>query len=191
METNENAYRAFFMKNIRALNKSSIDYVLIGGAVVSFYGRPRSIISIDIIVERDLIKIERLEECLKKESLELGKNEIKEAILDGSHASIFDNKTILRLDIKVPTRNIEEDALKHKKEVMIFGKKTYVQIPEEIIIAKIIYGSDQDIDDAYSILLRLKKSLNYTLLKSLSKREGVERQLNELLQLLNEVSPDR
>ena len=57
----------------------------------------------------------------------------------------------------------------------------FIQIPEEIIIAKLIYGSDQDHDDAYGMILRLKNLLDYQLLEKLAKRENVFDKLSALL----------
>ena len=53
---------------------------------------------------------------------------------------------------------------------------------EEIIIAKLIYGSDQDHDDAYGMILRLKNQLDYQLLEKLAKREKVLDKLKALLE---------
>ncbi len=181
MEVADNPFQRFITLCIRALNKSEIDYVLIGGVIVSIYGRPRSTMAIDVIIEHNMEKIAKLEESLRKETLVVGENEIKEALSEGSHCSVFDNDTILRLDIKTPTRKLEEEALQNRIILTIFDEETFIQIPEEIIIAKILYGSDQDIDDAYSIILRLKNELNYELLTELSEREGVKKELYNLL----------
>jgi hypothetical protein len=181
MEVADNPFQRFITLSIRALNKSEIDYVLIGGVIVSIYGRPRSTMNIDVIIEKNLDKIVKLENILRKETSIVGENEIKDAILSGSHCSVFDNETILRLDIKTPTRKLEEEALQNKTNVTIFGEETFIQIPEEVIIAKLLYASDQDIDDAYSIILRLKKELNYELLRRLAERESVIEELENLL----------
>ncbi|MFX0066044.1 MAG: hypothetical protein ACFFC7_28080 [Candidatus Hermodarchaeota archaeon] len=68
----------------------------------------------------------------------------------------------------------------------MFGEPTFIQIPEEIIIAKLLYGSDQDWDDAYSILLRLKDQLDYKLLKKLEVQEQATQELEELLKQLDQ-----
>lgn len=181
MEVADNPFQRFITLCIRALNKSEIDYVLIGGVIVSIYGRPRSTMDIDVIIEHNMEKVAKLEENLRKESLVVGENEIKGALLEGSHCSVFDNETILRLDIKTPTRKLEEEALQNRIILTIFNEETFIQIPEEIIIAKLLYGSDQDIDDAYSIILRLKKELNYKLLRRLAERESVIEELKNLM----------
>ena len=181
MGVQDNLFQKFTASCIRALDKSELDYVLIGGVIVSIYGRPRSTMDIDIIIEMNTEKIKNLEENLRKESLLVGENEIINALLDGSHCSVFDNETILRLDIKTPTRKLEEEALQNKRNMKVFGEDTFIQIPEEIIIAKLLYASDQDIEDAYSILLRLRDDLDYKLMQRLAEREGVSENLNDLL----------
>ncbi len=183
MNSEEGNFEQFLKDFIRAFNKSGINYVLIGGVAVNYYGRPRSTLDADIIVENNLEKIKLLEKCLVDSNFLVSENEIIEAVNERTHSSIFWNKDILlRLDIKTPTRLLEEEALINKRKIEVFGEEVFIQIPEEIIIAKLIYGSDQDHDDAYGMILRLKNQLDYNLLERLARREGVLEKLNILLE---------
>ena len=183
MNTEENNFEFFIRDFIGAFNESEIKYVLIGGIAVNYYGRPRSTLDADIIIERDENKIKILEQKLRSNNFLVSDNEIIDAVNDKTHCSIFwDKDILLRLDIKTPTRLLEEEALMNRKKITVFDKKIFIQIPEEIIIAKLIYGSDQDHDDAYSMILRQGDKLNYELLHRLSKREGVQEKLEKLLE---------
>lgn len=174
-------FEDFLVRTIKALNKSTIDYVLIGGVAVTILGRPRSTMDVDIIIENDEAKIKKLEICLREQGFDVQHNEILEAIEEGRHCSIFMDRSIYRIDIKTPTRELEQSALKNKKQMTLLREKTYVQIPEEIVVAKLIYGSEQDIEDAFSIILRNKEVLDFDLLHQLAERERVSKQLDELL----------
>lgn len=55
MEVADNPFQRFITLCIRALNKSEIDYVLIGGVIVSIYGRPRSTMDLDVIIEQKFL----------------------------------------------------------------------------------------------------------------------------------------
>ncbi len=183
MASNGTNFEQFLQDFIKALNKSSIDYVLIGGLAVNYYGRPRSTLDADIIIEKDFVKIRELQKCLIDNNFLVAEDEIIDAVNEGTHCSIFWNKdTLLRLDIKVPTRLLEEEALINKRKTSVFGLNLFIQIPEEIITAKLIYGSDQDHDDAYGMILRLKDQLDYKLLEMLAKREKVFDKLSSLLE---------
>ncbi|MFX0066043.1 MAG: hypothetical protein ACFFC7_28075 [Candidatus Hermodarchaeota archaeon] len=62
----ENSFQNFLKRAIRALNKSQITYVLIGGVVVTIHGRPRSTMDIDLIIRSDNEQlIMNLEQCLR------------------------------------------------------------------------------------------------------------------------------
>lgn len=176
-------FEQFLKDFIRAFNESEIDYVLIGGVAVNYYGRPRSTLDADIIIENDTDKIRILEKKLLDNNFLVSENEILDSIGESTHSSIFWNKDILlRLDIKTPTRLLEEEALINKQKIKVFGLEVFIQIPEEIIIAKLIYGSDQDHDDAYGMILRLKDQLDYKLLDRLAIREEVQDKLEVLLE---------
>lgn len=183
MTSNDTNFEYFLQDFIRAFNKSGINYVLIGGLAVNYYGRPRSTLDADIIIEKDFEKIRQLQISLIDNNFLVSKDEIIDSVNEGTHCSIFWNKDILlRLDIKVPTRVLEEEALINKRKITIFGSDLFIRIPEEIIIAKLIYGSDQDHDDAYGMILRLKNQLDYQLLEKLAKREKVLDKLKALLE---------
>lgn len=183
MASNGTNFEQFLQDFIKALNKSNINYVLIGGLAVNYYGRPRSTLDADIIIENDFVKIRELQKCLIDNNFLVAEDEIVDAVKEGNHCSIFWNKDILlRLDIKVPTRLLEEEALINKRKTSVFGLDLFIQIPEEIITAKLIYGSDQDHDDAYGMILRLKDQLDYQLLEKLAKREKVFDKLSSLLE---------
>ena len=183
MTIDGNGFELFIKDFIKAFNESDIKYVLIGGIAVNYYGRPRSTLDADIIIERDVNKIEVLEQKLRNNNFLVSDNEIIDSVNEGTHCSIFwDKDILLRLDIKTPTRLLEEEALLNRKKITVFDTEVFIQIPEEIIIAKLIYASDQDYDDAYSMILRLRDQLNYELLDKLSKREGVQQKLSKLLE---------
>lgn len=183
MASNGTNFEQFLQDFIKALNKSNINYVLIGGLAVNYYGRPRSTLDADIIIENDFVKIRELQKCLIDNNFLVAEDEIVDAVKEGNHCSIFWNKDILlRLDIKVPTRLLEEESLINKRKTSVFGLDLFIQIPEEIITAKLIYGSDQDHDDAYGMILRLKDQLDYQLLEKLAKREKVFDKLSSLLE---------
>jgi hypothetical protein len=183
----KNSFQNFLKRAIRALNKSQITYVLIGGVVVTIHGRPRSTMDIDLIISGDNEQlIINLEECLREEGFNVPPNEIMIAVQEAAHCSIFGHETLFRLDIKAPNSLLERQALLNRLSVTLLGEPTFIQIPEEIIIAKLLYGSDQDWDDAYSILLRLKDQLDYKLLRRLAIQEQVTQELENLLKQLDQ-----
>ncbi|MHA1912223.1 MAG: hypothetical protein ACTSYA_11055 [Candidatus Kariarchaeaceae archaeon] len=61
MESNSVGFRVFFLQAIRALNKSKVTYVLIGGVATTIYGHPRSTMGIDFIIQGNTSEISHLE----------------------------------------------------------------------------------------------------------------------------------
>ncbi|MHA1912224.1 MAG: hypothetical protein ACTSYA_11060 [Candidatus Kariarchaeaceae archaeon] len=116
-----------------------------------------------------------------EEGFDVPKDEIVLAIKDQTHCSTFGASSLLRLDFKAPTSQLEYQGLANRVPFRILNETLYLQIPEEIIIAKILYGSDQDIEDVFGIISRNKDNLNYDRLKLLAKQESVTEVLYQLL----------
>ena len=63
----------------------------------------------------------------------------------------------------------------------IFDQMAYVKKVEDLIIAKLIYKSQQDLEDAFSIVKRQQAGLDMIYLSKIAELEGLEDQLNNLL----------
>ena len=79
---------------------------------------------------------------------------------------------------------LDRIALKNKRKLRIFDLETWIEDPCDLIIAKLIYGSQQDIEDVVSVLLDLKEELNFEYLYKRAKEEKVYDQLLKLMDAL-------
>lgn len=173
-------FEEFVKKAVKALNKSQIRYVIIGGIAAIFYGRPRTTMDLDMVVAMRKENIKQLCEFLRKEEFEAKEEEIESALKRKIHASIFLKNSPYRIDLKGVYSSLDEASLRRRKTVKIFGEKAWVEGVEDIIVAKLVYGSQQDLEDVKAILLRQKRLDK----KYLRRRAKEEKVLKKLLKVM-------
>jgi hypothetical protein len=173
-------FENFIRKAITALNVSKIKYVVIGGIAAIFYGRPRTTMDLDIVVLIKNAKIKKLCESLKKNNFEVDEEEIKRAFRERTHVPIFFKNSPYRIDLKGVYSTLDKASLLNRKKVKLLGKSVWIESPEDVIITKLVYGSEQDLNDAKAIILNQKK-LNLSYLSKRAKEEKVVKKLKKLM----------
>ena len=130
-------------------NATELNYVIVGGIAVIHYGHIRTTQDIDIIIEDDLPKIRQFIGLLRINDFDVIEDQFSLAYEENSNISIFDDRSFLRLDLKVARNNHELDVLKNAKSETILEKKLKIASLEHVLIGKIIYlGQIDDISDA-------------------------------------------
>jgi hypothetical protein len=167
---------------INCLAKSNIKYVIVGGLAAILYGRPRTTIDVDIIIDYTSDdEIEQLETILRENGFSLQQNEIVDALKEQSHCSIFLADCVFRIDLQGLYSSIDKRALDNRVSMRIFNEKTYIEKIEDVIIGKLVYGSPIDYEDIVAIAIRQKNKINLEYLHSIAKIENVEKKLQEIL----------
>jgi hypothetical protein len=173
----------FFKLLVRALEESGIDYVIVGGIVSIHLGRPRLTQDVDVIIETKIDKVESLAECLKKRGFEVEKERFVKGITEiKAHSTIFHkNHPILHADIKGVYDELDHEVMKGRIRSRIFDIDAWVESPEDNIVAKIVYGSQQDFEDAFSVLIVQEGKLNERLMFEKAKKFNVLDKLESLI----------
>lgn len=172
----------FIKTVIQCLTESNIKYVIVGGLAAILYGRPRTTIDVDIIVDyTSADEINRLENILKEKGFSLQINEILEVIKDKSHCSIFLKDYVYRIDLQGAYSSLDIRAIENRLLMKIYNLETYIEKIEDIIIDKLVYGSPQDYEDIIAIVIRQKDKLDLEYLKSVALIENVEKELRQIL----------
>jgi len=180
----EGCLEKFAKKAIIALNESEIDYVIIGGFAAIVYGRPRTTMGIDIILNLnpdDKSMIQKLVNVLSKYNLETQERDIIMALNEKSHFSIFDNASPMRIDAKGIYGNLDRITFLNRKEVEVFGIKAWLETPEDLILAKLVYGSQQDIEDVVAVLINMRDQIDLEYLERRAMKENVSNMLRKII----------
>lgn len=171
-------FENFVRKFLSALEKAKVKYAIIGGVAAIFYGRPRTTVDLDVVVLIE--EIEEFCKLLKKEGFEIKREEFEKLLEEKQHITIFLKNSPFRVDLKGIYSSLDEASLKRRRKVKIFEKNAWVESPEDLIVAKLVYGSTQDLEDVRAILLRQKK-LNWRYLKKRAREEKVFKKLEKIL----------
>lgn len=162
------------------LNKNDIDYVIVGGFAVLFYGNPRTTMDIDYVIQLEDENIPVLIQFLQKNGFHADEYDMRAAFRERSHCSVEDKETMFRLDIKGVYNEMDERTLRNKREVNLNDIAVWIASPEDTIVNKLVFAREQDVKDALGILVRQYDVLDIVYLENTAKKIGVYDSLREL-----------
>ncbi len=165
---------------VNFLNKNNIPYMVVGAVSVAIWGSPRTSQDIDFLIILKEENIKKFLEFCNKTGLSADEDEIKQALKEKSHVTIFDNESVYRLNIKGIYDELDKITFSRRKKVKFRNLNIWVNTPEDSILAKLVYGSPQDLNDAKSIFLRQKEGIDINYLKKQAKYFKVIDLLNSL-----------
>ena len=173
-------------------NTKNIPYVLVGGLAVNFWGRVRSTMGADFIIDDKKLNSNDFVNYLNTKGYEITIDDIKRGFHEKSNVTIWSD--IFRIDFKGIYNNFAKKSIDSAKTLNVLNMLIRVDSPEFLIISKIIYGSEQDFEDAASIYLRLsqKKLLDLKEINNLSSKLDISDRLDLLLVLTaEEISEEK
>lgn len=175
----------FVNKLITALNTCRIEYALIGGVVALHYGRPRNTQDCDIILSLKETELKKFCECLKKAGFTVREYDVEQAFKEKSHFNAYyKGQYGFRADFSWRQGSLAEHTFERARKEEIWGIVANMTSPEDLIVAKIIYGSPQDLEDAKVVLRKQKKlnRLDEDYLQQRAEEEGIAEELEKLIQ---------
>ncbi|MBU4223450.1 MAG: nucleotidyltransferase [Euryarchaeota archaeon] len=162
------------------LNKNSIDYVIVGGFAVLFYGNPRTTMDIDYVIQLEDDNIPVLVKFLQENGFHADEYDMRAALKEKSHCTVEDKETMFRLDIKGVYTEMDERALRNKRMIDFNDIAIWIASPEDTIVNKLVFSREQDIKDALGILVRQYDTLDMDYLEKTTKGIGVNDALKDL-----------
>jgi Nucleotidyltransferase of unknown function (DUF6036) len=155
--------------------------MLIGGLAVIKWGRPRTTQDIDVIIMIEDKYIEQFTSTLTSAGYEIKSSELRQAISEKSHITIFIPNEIVRVDMKGVYSQLDHKSFRNKIKTPIFDVETWIETPEDLIIAKLVFNSYQDLEDAASVFLRQAGKLDMKYIKERALQEKITKRLDKLL----------
>lgn len=166
----------------KILLEVGVDYVIVGGVAVSGWGNVRTTRDVDVIMDLQETDIAGLSDALKKEGFDVTGADIRDAMKEKSHFTIFDTRSDYYIDAKGCYGGKEKRSLKGRKAVELWGFRIFIASPEDTIANKLVFGSEQDIRDAEGIYVRQMEKLDLDYLEEICKKMGVSGDLENLKQ---------
>lgn len=172
----------FVKKVLINLNELGVEYAITGALAVSYYGRPRTTIDVDVIIRASPEEFEKIARALSKIKIKCSAEELKNAWESKYRVATFKSNKGLQLDIILTQEKIP------KREATILGIKTYVQeagplLLEKLRLMKNTIDEEKRIIDKMDVLSILKnvEELDVDVLKDRAKKEATLDLLEELL----------
>lgn len=175
----------FVRKLLTTLNECGVEYLLVGGVAAVHYGRSRSTLDCDIILSLNEDELNSFCDCLKSKGFEIREYDVIMGFKEKSHFNAYLTGYPYRVDFSWKRGSLAEFSFKRAKEREVFGVKAIIEEPEDLIIAKLVYGSQQDFDDALAVLLE-QRGIDKKYLETRAEEEGVKDKLKELFKKAGE-----
>jgi len=169
------------------LNESGVEYVIVGGVLVSIYGEPRATKDVDVIVNLKLGNEELIRRFLitaKKYDLEVigGIETIRRALKEHIHFTVFNKSYLYWMDVQGIYSILDKIVFETRRKMQILGLEAWVESLEALIVAKLsVYYSDQSVRDVRSMIELNREVIDKELLYAIADKIGVRRRVEEIL----------
>ncbi len=168
------------------LNELCIEYVIVGGMTVIAYGAPRTTMDADFIIQMGVEDMKTFAVFLRENGFFSEPGDIEDAMREKSHFSAEDKDTMLRLDIRGVYSEADKRTLNNRRALKFQGTKIFLASPEDVIWGKLLYGSEQDIEDAEGIYVRQLPNLNIRYLEDICDASDLRQKLDGMRQRVEE-----
>ena len=144
----QNIFNPDFQDFIKALNKTGVKYLLVGGYAVILYGYNRTTGDLDIWVERSMENYNRLQKAFELFKMPMFDMTLKN-FLENSELDVFTfGRPPVSIDIMLDVKGLEFDEAYSKGELKeIEGMQVRLISLPELLRAKIKSGRNKDLDD--------------------------------------------
>ncbi|MEK7635696.1 MAG: DUF6036 family nucleotidyltransferase [Patescibacteria group bacterium] len=178
-----------FKKVINLLSKYNIPYMLTGGLAVTVWGRARSTLDIDIVLDIKKDDIKRLANAFQKD-FHIDEETIEMALDKKISFNAIDRETNTTIDCYLVGNNKYEAGRFQRKIIRnMLGIKVNVISPEDLILIKLQWyknsGSTRHLEDAESILKITEVDLEY--IKDWAEQQTTKEILENLLKKIKNV----
>lgn len=150
------------------LHRLKISYLVIGGMAVGVVGEPRFTQDLDIDLFLREVDIPSFLKAAKKASFAFSNRRILSSVRLTGAFSIREKDT--HVDFIIASTPFEEEALKRRQRLKLFGVFMPFPSPEDMILLKIIPGRTSDLADAESIVSRHRAKLDKAYLERWARR---------------------
>ncbi len=174
-----------FIKEIAArLDSADIAYMLTGSLAMTFYATPRMTRDIDLIIEIRENASDKLVALFSGDCY-IDAGSVARAISTNGMFNIISNKLILKADFIIKkTDEYRQLEFSRRREVEIDGTRIFIVAPEDLIIAKLIWGKDSESEmqlrDVNNLLCSTV-NLDHDYLKLWAERMGVTNYLKRAI----------
>ena len=164
----------------RSLRAAGMDHVFVGALEVGAFGVPRTTADVDVIVDYGEGRADSLAEAFRRQGFRVSADDLRDALAEKSLFTVHDARSEFHLNLVPAARPTAKDAIRHSVSVRWRNKTLPIADPEHTIVMKLVYGSEQDVEDALGIYVRQRKRLGLRRMRQFASRQGVLDDLRDL-----------
>lgn len=164
----------------RALREAEVKHVFVGALSVAAFGVPRTTADVDVVVDYRAEDAPALAAAFQRQGFQVSPDDLRDALKERSHCTVHDTRSAFHVDLAPVKGRAGRDAIRHAVRVQWRGTDLPVAAPEHTIVMKLVYGSEQDIEDALGIYVRQTSRLDATRMREFARSQGVLEALRDL-----------
>jgi len=164
----------------RSLRAAGMDHVFVGALAVGAFGVPRTTTDVDVIVDYGEGGVDSLAEAFRRQGFRVSADDLRDALAEKSHCTVHDARSEFHLDLVPAAKPTAKDAIRHSVSVRWRNTILPIADPEHTIVMKLVYGSEQDVEDALGIYVRQRKRLGLRRMRQFARRQRVLENLRNL-----------
>src|SRR6266581_8902707 len=158
----------------RSLRAAGMDHVFVALAVGAF-GVPRTTADVDVIVDYREERVDSLAEAFRRQGFRVRADDLRDALAEKSHCTVHDARSEFHLNLVPAARPTAKDAIRHSVSVRWRNTMLPIADPEHTIVMKLVYGSEQDVEDALGIYVRQRNRLKMRRMREFASRQASSR----------------
>lgn len=170
----------YIKKLISYFNDNDINYVVVGGIAVMFTGRTRATQDIDFIIEHKKLDKPDFISYLQENDFDATLIDL-DGFEEKSHCTFYIKGSSMRIDIKGVYSSQEQESIDMALDFEVDDFKIRIDHPLNTILYKIQYDSDIDYEDAISVYVRYKDSIDMDFLFTKAKEMNIYDDLTEFI----------
>ena len=160
------------------LRSNKVEHVYVGGLSVMAFGVPRATVDVDVFADYALGSVAAIASGFRKRAFLVAADDLRDALLDRSHVTIDDTRSLYHIDLVPTVDPAKKHALKARADVRLLGMTLPIARPEHTVVMKLKFGSDRDLEDAVGILVRQQGKLHLEEMRRFARQQGL---LSDLL----------
>lgn len=139
---------------IEALEKSSIEYAVVGSFSSNFYGKPRSTADLDLVVHLPNIDAIRSIALQSPAQFKLSPHMSFELVAGTNRFELEIEGTAFKVEFFILSSDLhDQERFSRRKQVAMDDLPLFVPSVEDVIITKLRWARPKDIEDIEEILL--------------------------------------
>lgn len=179
---------------VAALERSGIDYVLVGSTAAAAWGVARATRDVDIVVVAEADRLDGLLVALQESGLYVPFDEARNAAGTGSSFNVLDPARGGKVDVFVvgPGDEFTRSRLDRRIRVDVFDVAVWVASPEDVIVAKLRWRrtSRSEVQWRDCVEIAATNDLDVVYLRRWAEQFDVADDLDDLLGAIGEARDD-